>query len=364
MGRYASGWSVRLPPGRTVWRVRFQFEGRTVERTTGQTDQGEANRSAAAIYAATISGVSAPANKTVALDDCFSAWLADYELSHTAETSAIVEGYARYFAIAFGSADKMTSRGYAEYMRQRIRQVSRGTLRKELSALRGFVAWMAAERGVTLAPVPGLPKRGHPGARAHNARRRTATVLSEAEVRRLLDALPATSPRAGVNVRAFCEILWETGLRPFSTVAKLEVPLHYSSTAKELFISREIDKARYERKIPVSPRAQAIFWSLCPRGFSGRLFPGINKPAMRASLDAAIKKIGMTVPFSIYDFRHSRISNLANSGAPLAGVAFLVGHKHVSTTALYVHASADAARVALSGPAAQQSAVSDGLVRP
>ena len=37
----------------------------------------------------------------------------------------------------------------------------------------------------------------------------------------------------------------------------------------------------------------------------------------------------------------------ANCGAPLAGVAHLVGHKHISTTALYVQTGEVAARAAL-----------------
>jgi integrase len=50
---------------------------------------------------------------------------------------------------------------------------------------------------------------------------------------------------------------------------------------------------------------------------------------------------------SVYDFKHSRISLGANSGAPLAGIAHLVGHKHVSTTALYVTTGEAAAAEAL-----------------
>jgi site-specific recombinase XerD len=50
---------------------------------------------------------------------------------------------------------------------------------------------------------------------------------------------------------------------------------------------------------------------------------------------------------SVYDFKHSRISIDANSGAPLAGVAHLVGHKHISTTALYVQTGEAAAQAAL-----------------
>jgi hypothetical protein len=52
-----------------------------------------------------------------------------------------------------------------------------------------------------------------------------------------------------------------------------------------------------------------------------------NKDACRAALASAVRRAGVEGVVSVYDFRHSRISQLANSGASLAGVAFLVGHK-------------------------------------
>ena len=68
------------------------------------------------------------------------AWLADYSLSHTPETTAGAEGYAPGFIDFFRGFDRLTGAGYADYMRQRIGKVSRSTLRKELSALRMFTS--------------------------------------------------------------------------------------------------------------------------------------------------------------------------------------------------------------------------------
>jgi integrase len=46
---------------------------------------------------------------------------------------------------------------------------------------------------------------------------------------------------------------------------------------------------------------------------------------------------------SIYDFRHGRTTNLVSSTTNLAAVAYLVGHKHVSTTSKYVEAHKESA---------------------
>lgn len=282
------------------------------------------------------------------LDKAFAAWLADYEMNHTPGTAETVTDYVRaHFVPFFRSFDRFTPLSYGEYMRQRIQKVTRASLRKELSALRQFRAW-CEEQGVTgLAPIPSLPKAGHPGKRAKNARRRMATILSPAEIARILLAMPERSRRTGAFVRPFFDVLWETGLRPYSTVLKLEAPLHYKRGGSTLFISREIDKARYEREIPITAEAQAALERVCPKSGTGKLFEVDTPENMEDSLAAAVAAAGIDKPISIYDFRHSRISYLANSGAPLAGVARLVGHKHVSTTALYVQANNAAAQAAL-----------------
>lgn len=254
--------------------------------------------------------------------------------------------YAKSFTRFFRGYSRFIPAGYAEYMRERIAQVSRSTLRKELSALRMFVAWLAVERQTVLPPVPGLPKRGHPGARGKNARRRKPTILTPAEVQRLLKVMPVRGPRSGAWVRPFFELMWETGLRPYSTIAKLEVPLHWRAGSKEMFIAREIDKCRYERTIPLTAGAVRALKQVGVA--EGRMFPHVDKDAMRESLAAACRRAGITRPVSVYDFRHSRITDLANRpGVALPGVSFLVGHKHVSTTALYVHADQAAAKSAL-----------------
>jgi site-specific recombinase XerD len=58
---------------------------------------------------------------------------------------------------------------------------------------------------------------------------------------------------------------------------------------------------------------------------------------------SALRIAGVTKSVSVYDFKHSMISGLANSGANLAGLAHLVGHKHLATTARYVQTGERAA---------------------
>lgn len=341
------GWQLRLPKGRgrRTYLVRFRHNGQRVERSTGRTDPREAKDEAARIYADVVTGRrTARVAVSADLDRAFAEWLADYEVMHTGGTAGTVMMYVQaHFLKHFSGFDMFTPPSYGDYMRKRIQCVTRTTLRKELSALRMFVAW-CAERGTVLPPVPGLPKAGHPGKRAKNARKAKATILSQAEAKRVLMAMPERSRRTGEWVRPFFTVLWETGLRE-STLLRLEMGTHYRKGAKRLFISRDIDKAHFERHVPLTAAARAALDRVCPK--QGVIFAGVKQANLRESVEAALRASGLDKRVSPYDFKHSRISQLANSGAPLAGVAHLVGHKHVSTTALYVTSSEDAASAAL-----------------
>lgn len=341
MGRPAEGWRLRAKgPARTLF-VRFRHEGRRYDLTTSTSDPVEAGQAAARIYAETVSGRVTP-QVSGDLRELVRAWLVDYSAGHAAGTVDTVADYARTWLAHFGAVSRLTEPSFADYSRSRIRRVTRSTLRKELSALRQFVAW-GVEHGVWgHGPVvPSLPKAGHPGVRAANARKRIATILTPAEVKRLIAALPVRSKR-GWHVRAFFTVLYETGLRE-STLYGLEVPLHYRKGASELFVTREIDKAHNERRLPLTDAARKALDLVAPK--SGRMFierdwrPALAKAVVAAQISKSVSR---------YDLRHSRASHIANTpGAPLAGLQYLLGHRHLSTTARYVQGQQESAALAL-----------------
>lgn len=346
MGNRAhGGWTIRRPEGRLTYLVRFRHAGRRHEQSTGESDPRIAAKQAAKIYGDVVNERQVARPVSADLDVAVATYLADFELTSSPEWAKIVELYFRVHLLPFfGSFARFTPATFADYGRARLQVASRPTVRKELCALRGFVAWMA-EHGTTFPPVPSLPKHGHPGTRAKNARKRKATILTPADAKRILSAMPQRSTRTDEWVRPLFTVLWETGLRP-TTVLRLESPTNYRKGSARLFISREVDKEGFERWIPLSAEARKALDRVCPPG-GGRLF-GAKPSSLRKSLDAALRVAGMTDrKISPYDFKHSRISIGANSGAPLAGIAHLVGHKHVSTTALYVQTGEAAAAASL-----------------
>jgi integrase len=259
---------------------------------------------------------------------------------------------ATYFKVHlipfFASFEHFTPAMYADYGRTRLQKVSRPTVRKELCALRRFVAW-CGDHDLLLPAVPPLQKHGQPGKRAKNARKRRATIITEAIAKRILMAMPERSRRTGEWVRPLFTVLWETGLRP-KTVLRLEAPLHYRKGSDTLFISREIDKEGFERTIPLSAAARGALDRVCSDK-PGRLFEA-KSSSLRHSVASALAAAGLEeLDVSPYDFRHSRITAMANAPGPLTGASFLAGHKHASTTSLYIQGGEQAARETLAAMA-------------
>ena len=130
----------------------------------------------------------------------------------------------------------------------------------------------------------------------------------------------------------------ETGLRP-ETLDLLRVPEHFAPGARTLKISAEIDKNRWARDLPLSPRALAVLVAIAPKG--GLIFERTaNGNAKRYIEDfkAAVLACGLPKETAPYDLRHAcGTHGVEASGGNLAGVAYLLGHKQVTTTNRYVH---------------------------
>lgn len=295
------------------------------------------------------------------LEDLMADWIAAISGHVDSTTAGLYELHARtHLGPFFLSLDNITPAQIADYGRKRLAVVKRATLQKERSTLRGFLDWCAERGHIDSAPeFPALPKKAT--GTAHSQRRRgAATDLSPEECQAVIDDLPKWStPRAGrpaFAVRPRFVVMYETGLRP-ATLDALSVPEHYTRGATSLRITDAIDKARFGRELPLSLRAQAALVSCVQR--KGIIFgkhdyrPQLVKAAM--SLTAQKR-----ATFTAYDFRHARLTELAETGN-LTGAAYMAGHKRVTTTAIYVKPGLKAAKRVLAAvgpsPATKAEAV-------
>ena len=165
-----------------------------------------------------------------------------------------------------------------------------------------------------------------------------------------MDAIVRSLPertRDGQPLRAYFEIMRETGLRP-GTLQRLRAQDDYRPGSQFLRIRAEADKARYARELPLSECAREVLNEVCPD--EGILFP---KFAWRYPLHTAALAAGLEPDCASqvkpYDFRHSVATELTERSANLLGVGYLLGHRHATTTNQYVHARRRAAESVLLG---------------
>jgi site-specific recombinase XerD len=356
MARPKKGWTTYFDARRGVYFVRFTHDGRRHTLPTGESDPGAAARAAGRIYAEVLAGrrgvdgkVAAPSKLpflTVA-----AGWLADLEPVLDPATHKIYENVyvCAHFAPFFQTIERLTSVRVDDYITTRLKQVQRETVKKEVTALRGFAKW-AAKRGY-LAKVPEfeMPGRLVLGTRS-SSRKSEYQIFSAKEITAILAKLPEwTKPRRVSGppfpVRARYELAWETALRP-ATLDKLLAPDDYQKGARRLLIRDAADKTRFGRELPLSSRARRALDSVIPA--SGLIF---GKHDCRVALRNAAKAAGIDERragrISDYDFRHSRLTFLGTRTDNLSGVMYLAGHRQPATTARYLRPQLAAAEEVL-----------------
>jgi integrase len=242
----------------------------------------------------------------------------------------------------------LTAEQIDEYTTERLSKVLAATVRKEHSGLRGLIAWASApERGLMpFVEVPSLPKKAV-GTKPERRTRSAAIEISPAEAKKILSLLPEWSSSPSVAdkphpIRARFIVQYETGLRP-ELIDRLSVPEHYRRGSKAITITRELDKNRWARPVPLSAAARKALDRVLPK--DGVIFGNhrYETPLRRAARLAMPKDPERAKLFTGAHLRSARVTHWIDEGAPLTGIQYLVGHKHLETTAKYVRPSERAA---------------------
>lgn len=345
MARRPEGWTLRRDERTDKWIVRFRAHGQRVSRSTGESDHSAAQVAAARIYARVAAVGTGRARTEAPLVDLAGQWLVAYGADHAAETRDECERYvASLFLPRWTSLATMTEASLAEYTRDRLRAVSASTAKKEQSALRSFFAWCVERGHLTEAPrVVSPPKR----ATGTPTGRHKRPDLTPAQVEALIAALPVETP-SGVPIRDVVALIWDTTLR-IATVRRLSVPEHYRPGARHLMISSDVDKSRFAREVPLTPRARRILDRHARE--PGPIF-ALGEGVHRRHLYAAAVAVGLPEDVASHvgphSLRHAAITHLATSPATnIGGVAMIAGHRTLSITSRYVHAGREAAEAAL-----------------
>jgi integrase/recombinase XerD len=212
------------------------------------------------------------------------------------------------------------------------RLVAASTCALYASAVKSFFAFLERERVVLVDPMRELrlPRR-----------ERLPRALSAAQLRRIVSA-PAAASVDGQRNRAVLELLYGTGLRR-SECARLD--LQDVDLVQGTLLVRD-GKGRKDRYVPLPGRAlraldaylaqarpqlakhaheSALFLTKYGRRLSGQSVAIVVRRQARA----------LGIAASTHVLRHSCATHLLQGGASVREIQRLLGHKELSTTALY-----------------------------
>ncbi len=255
-----------------------------------------------------------------------------------------LEGFAEFLAKrgrGLAQADSEDVRAYLKHLAQR--GMSARSTARHLSSLRQFHRFLVIE-GVReddpLASIDG-PRLGRP----------LPKILSEDEVRRLIEAAGELPELDRVRLVAFLEILYAAGLR-VSELASL--PL--AALARDGRVLTVRGKGDKERLVPLSGPARAALeaWRAVrsrtlPEGKTSRfMFPSrgtsghITPSRIAQLLKALAPRAGLNPRrLSPHVLRHAFASHLVDHGADLRSVQQMLGHADIATTQIYTHVAGD-----------------------
>jgi site-specific recombinase XerD len=161
-------------------------------------------------------------------------------------------------------------------------------------------------------------------------------VLSREELARLFACVK--HPKHRILLRT----AYAAGLR-LSEVVHLQVG-HTDSARMLLHVVQ--GKGAKDRLVPLSPQLLLElreYWKVCrPRTW---LFPGnppdrpLHGASVQRALHRAALQAGLTKPISPHTLRHSFATHLMEAGVDLFTIQKLLGHRQLSTTAIYTHVS-------------------------
>jgi len=225
-----------------------------------------------------------------------------------------------------------------DYLTERKERLTEESIYKEIKAVKIFFDYLEREEEIFISPAR---KLNYPAPK----KRIVENVISEEEVRRLINRIPANT-YIGIRDRAIIEILYGSGLRS-SELRNLN--LSDVELNKRYIFIRE-GKGKKDRVVPMTRVAK--YWV---KKYLSKVRPVLShkNPASTilflTSKGGKITADGLLVMVKHYGkkaihknisphtLRHSCATHLIQRGASIRYVQELLGHSDISTTEIYTH---------------------------
>ena len=223
-----------------------------------------------------------------------------------------------------GSVEAAELRAYLAY--RRADGLGNASAARELSAVRGFLAWAGASAPKLKGPrVPrGVPRPVAPD---------EAVALAEGV------AESAREPWMGARDWAVLLLLYGAGLRIGEALALTGAALPLGAT---LSVTGKRAKTRLVPLLPQVREAIEAYVAACPYPlardaplFRGARGGALSPSIIRAGVRAARGRLGLSERTTPHALRHSFATHLLGRGADLRALQELLGHASLSSTQIY-----------------------------
>lgn len=226
---------------------------------------------------------------------------------------------------------------------ERGRGTSARSLARSLSAVKGFVRWLADRDGFE--PTAVL------AARSPRFQRKLPRPLSEDGARDVIDLMGSTPREDWVAARdaAVATLLYGCGLRISEALGLTGAA---SPLPEVLRIDGKGGKERIVPTLPVARDAVARYVALCPFPvgdeprealFRGTRGGALNPRLIARAMELARAGLGLPATATPHAMRHSFATHLLSAGGDLRAIQELLGHASLSTTQAYT--AIDSARL-------------------
>jgi len=209
----------------------------------------------------------------------------------------------------------------SEYLSQLANSgLSPRTLQRRIASLRTFYRFLERRGLVEENPVKvDRPRVG----------RRLPTVLTRAEVERLLRAVETERERVIVR------LLYFTGMR----VSEL-CSLTWDRVDLSEGVIRVLGKGNKERMVLVDPETAEVLRRWRERSRGDRVVP-LSPRTVQRIVRRVARRAGINKRVTPHVLRHSMATHLLEAGADIRAIQELLGHASLSTTQVYTHVSAE-----------------------
>jgi integrase/recombinase XerC len=255
--------------------------------------------------------------------------------AYTATAHRLIEFLGQHLggsvdAAALAGIDAADLRAYLT--RRRAEGLGNSSAARELSAVRGFLAFAASEAGSTAA----LPRL-----RAPKRARSVPRPISPDEVVALAETVEEDASEEWIAARdyAVLMLLYGSGLRVAEALGLTGAAL---PLGEALSVTGKRNKTRIVPLLPTVKAAIETYVSLSPWGVSRTepLFRGARGGPLRGEIvRRAVRKartgLGLSERTTPHALRHSFATHLLGRGADLRSLQELLGHASLSSTQIY-----------------------------